>query len=43
MKEEFEKEVNLLIQEEILVPWNDKEDVIPLIAVEQFFKCHTGE
>ena len=35
MKKEFEKEVDQWIEEEILVPWNDKvEGIIPLMAVE---------
>ena len=36
MREEFEKEMDRWIEEDIIVPWNDKvEGVIPLMAVEQ--------
>ena len=36
MREEFEKEVDRWIEEDILIPWKDKvEGFIPLMAVEQ--------
>ena len=35
MRKEFEKEVDRWIEDDILVPWNDKvKGIIPLVAVE---------